>query len=70
MIHEKMEVGRNTYLFIYNILFGFIGLFRQKKTSKCFQLIKAGNPEMEFKEFMPRFKSAKTRFKLSGGLNL
>ena len=41
MIHEKMEVGRNTYLFIYNILFGVIGLFRQKKTSKCFQLIKA-----------------------------
>ena len=27
-------------------------------------------PEMEFKEFKPRFKSAKTRFKLSSGLNL
>ena len=27
-------------------------------------------PEMEFKEFKPRFKSAKTRFKLSAGLNL
>jgi len=27
-------------------------------------------PEMEFKEFYPRFKSAKTRFKLSAGLNL
>ena len=26
--------------------------------------------EMEFKEFEPRFKSAKTRFKLSDGLNL
>jgi len=25
---------------------------------------------MEFKEFKPRFKSAKTRFKLSAGLNL
>ena len=25
---------------------------------------------MEFKEFEPRFKSAKTRFKLSAGLNL
>ena len=24
---------------------------------------------MEFKEFEPRFKSAKTRFKLSAGLN-
>ena len=24
-------------------------------------------PEMEFKEFEPRFKSAKTRFKLSAG---
>ena len=28
------------------------------------------NSEMEFKEFEPRFKSAKTRFKLSAGLNL
>ena len=28
------------------------------------------NPEMEFKEFEPRFKSAKTRFKLSAGLNI
>ena len=26
--------------------------------------------EMEFKEFEPRFKSAKTRLKLSAGLNL
>ena len=26
--------------------------------------------EMEFKEFEPRFKSAKTQFKLSTGLNL
>ena len=26
--------------------------------------------EMEFKEFEPRFKSAKTRFKLSAVLNL
>ena len=26
--------------------------------------------EMEFKEFEPRFKSAKTRVKLSAGLNL
>ena len=25
---------------------------------------------MEFKEFEPRFKSAKTRFKVSAGLNL
>ena len=27
-------------------------------------------PEMEFKEFEQRFKSAKTRLKLSAGLNL
>ena len=32
----------------------------------CFSL----TPEMEFKEFEPRFKSAKTRFKFSAGLNL
>ena len=29
-----------------------------------------GKPEMEFKECEPRFKSAKTRFKFSAGLNL
>jgi len=28
------------------------------------------NSEMEFKEFEQRFKSAKTRFKFSAGLNL
>jgi len=28
------------------------------------------SPEMEFKEFEPRFKSAKTRFKFSADLNL
>ena len=27
-------------------------------------------PEMEFKEFEPLFKTSKTRFKLSAGLNL
>ena len=27
-------------------------------------------PEAEFKEFEPRLKSAKTRFKLSAGLSL
>ena len=27
-------------------------------------------PEMEFKEFEPRFKSAKTRFKFSAGLHI
>ena len=27
-------------------------------------------PKMEFKEFEPRFKSAKTRFKFSAGLIL
>ena len=27
-------------------------------------------PEMEFQEFEPRFKFAKTRIKLSAGLNL
>ena len=35
----------------------------------CFYLL-TYSPEMEFKEFEPRFKSAKTRFKLSAGLNL
>ena len=36
-----------------------------EKSTLCFKW-----PEMEFKEFEPRFKSAKTRFKLSAGLNL
>jgi len=33
-------------------------------------LLFIGKTEMEFKEFEPRFKSAKTRFKFSAGLNL
>ena len=33
-------------------------------------MLKILQPEMEFKEFEPRFKSAKTRFKLSAGLDL
>ena len=32
-------------------------------------LLRYRQPEMEFKEFVPRFKSVKTRFKLSAGLN-
>ena len=39
-----------------------------KKLDSIYEKIK--QPEMEFKEFEPRFKSAKTRFKLSAGLNL
>ena len=31
---------------------------------------KKNTPEMEVKEFEPRFKSAKTRFKLRADLNL
>ena len=38
-------------------------------SSKAWQQLKVG-PEMEFKEFEPRFKSAKTWFKLSAVLNL
>ena len=34
------------------------------------RLISRKYPEMEFKEFEARFKSVKTRFKLSAGLNL
>jgi len=33
----------------------------------CFILLYV-KPEMEFKEFEPRFKSAKTRFKFSAGI--
>ena len=33
-------------------------------------MLNLDSPEMEFKEFEPRFKSAKTRFKLNSGLNL
>ena len=33
-------------------------------------LYQFSSPEMEFKEFEPRFKSAKTRFKLNADLNL
>ena len=39
----------------------------QLVNERSLRLITSG---MEFKEFKPRFKSAKTRFKLSAGLNL
>ena len=41
-----------------------ISFMKSNKKSPKFQ------SEMEFKEFEPRFKSAKTRFKLSAGMNL
>ena len=40
-----------------------------QKSMKNF-FLKIVQSEMEFKEFEPRFKSAKTRFKFSAGLNL
>ena len=46
------------------IITQFCGFFLAEYNKKVTQ------PEMEFKEFEPRFKSAKTRFKLSAGLNL
>ena len=51
-------------------------LNKTRFTSNCLNLeniIWSGRydqPEMEFKEFDQRFKSAKTQFKLSAGLNL
>ena len=45
----------------------------EQKNSVNFFIENEGNlksSEMEFKEFEPRFKSAKTRFKFSAGLNL
>ena len=42
----------------------------QKLNTNLVLFILNKDPEMEFKEFEPRFKSAKTRFKLSAGLNL
>ena len=44
------------------------GIESLPKTKTCKSLFLY--PEMEFKEFDPRFKSTKTRFKLSAGLNL
>ena len=35
-----------------------------------FNVLNNNESEMELKEFEPRFKSAKIRFKLSAGLNL
>ena len=47
-----------------------IGRARSVQIAKSLYSSKKTFPEMEFKEFEPRFKSAKTRFKLSAGLNL
>ena len=42
-----------------------------QSTARYFnQFCLSNPPEMEFKEFEPRFKSAKPRFKLITGLNL
>ena len=40
------------------------------KSSICHSVAILIYIEMEFKEFEPQFKSAKTRFKFSAGLNL
>ena len=40
------------------------------KKVEFFSLCCPQSTEMEFKEFEPRFKSTKTRFKLNAGLNL
>ena len=45
-------------------------VFFSQKSRKLWNIGIIIRPEMEFKEFEPRFKSAKTRFKLSAGLNL
>ena len=47
--------------------FNYYVIFEMLPQTWIFSALK---PEMEFKEFKPRFKSAKTRFKLSAGLNL
>ena len=47
------------------------GDVRQENVAELVTFLRILNPsEMEFKEFEPRFKSAKTRFKFSAGLNL
>ena len=53
----------NVEKYIFTILSLFIiFVHKEKMLFMC--------SEMEFKEFEPRFKSAKTWFKLSAGLNL
>ena len=54
------------------IMFVVTGIVVQVQVQVTFHLKKGRQttPEMEFKEFEPRFKSAKTRFKLRAGLNL
>ena len=47
----------------------FLAWFKNSKLSGL-TLKTPGKAEIEFKELEPRFKSAKTRFKLSAGLNL
>jgi len=42
----------------------------RKKMISELNRFKINHSEMEFKEFEPRVKSAKTRFKFSAGLNL
>ena len=48
-----------------------LGQFKEERigTDDQIQYKRVGS-KMEFKEFEPRFKSAKTRYKFSAGLNL
>ena len=56
-----MSINYELYIFFFSRHFD---LFKKK----C--ILYNIYSEMEFKEFEPRFKSAKARFKLSAGLNL
>ena len=60
----------NVYYKVRNKYLGFYKVFAKNTSLKLKWIIALKYPEMEFKEFEPRFKSAKTRFKLSAGLNL
>ena len=65
-------VTKETKLYLFPISFQpvYVQLLHFKLTLLDLGHQRFMKSEMEFKEFEPRFKSAKIRFKLSAGLNL
>ena len=67
-VNKFKSLASHVGLYVGIVVYTAIGAKVRQAVPARFHLFTI--PEMEFKEFEPRFKSAKTRFKLSTGLNL
>ena len=62
--------GSFTESISFYVLCNFQNIYEEDRLLYRHSVFLTEKTEMEFKEFEPRFKSAKTRFKLSAGINL